>query len=750
MLRSALLVASIAVAGLLAPPARANGWQGLTNLPPFNASTMLLLMDGRVLVSDYFSVHWWILTPDANGSYLNGTWTQAADAHDDRLYFATGVLADGRVIVCGGEYSNSGGSWSPRSEIYDPVADSWTSIPPPAGWSNIGDAPSVVLPDGRYILGSDFDKRTAIFDPVAMTWSPSADCNDPVSNDEQTWTLLPDGTLLTEECFGAPQTDLYDPVNDTWIALGPTPTNLVNGGAEIGGAVLLYNGLCFVLGATPHSALYTPASTYAGVGTWSAGPDTPVLDGAAVDADDAPVCILPSGNLLCALGHDFDAPTYFLEYDGTQFVRVPDPGNNNDSPYNGRLLPLPTGEVLYADGTVYLYTADGSPDPSWKPAITAVATDLIPGEEYLLTGTQLNGLTNANSYGDECGVATNYPLVRITNGASGHVFYCRAHHPSTMGVATGATPVTARFVVPADVETGPSTLEVVANGIASDPLAVVVHNAIKIDFDALAAGVVVTNQFPAATFSAPSGFDNWTAAVNGGSSQPNVLMTGPDTGATDGLEETDVDFPCAVASLTFRGVGIDGTGTVASVNVYEGGVLTANVPVTGLGDPATPVRVDLTAFGNVTRIEITAITDAGGIAWDDFSFCLTLSASWSNYGSGYPGTLGVPGLTAESNPVLGSSVTLDLGNSLGATTSALLMTGVQQAVIPTSKGGDLLLVPLIFVPLSLPATGTTFSGGVPDDPSLCGVSVFAQALELDGGAAHGVSFSAGLQLTLGG
>ena len=41
--------------------------------------------------------------------------------------------------------------------------------------------------------------------------------------------------------------------------------------------------------------------------------------------------------------------------------------------------------------------------------------------------------------GDELNAATNYPLVRITNMASGHVAYARTHDHSTMGVATGST-----------------------------------------------------------------------------------------------------------------------------------------------------------------------------------------------------------------------------------------------------------------------------------------------------------------------
>jgi hypothetical protein len=226
-------------------------------------------------------------------------------------------------------------------------------------------------------------------------------------------------------------------------------------------------------------------------------------------------------------------------------------------------------------------------------------------------------------------------------------------------------------------------------------------------------------------------------------------MTGPSGGGTDGLEDTYVDFRVPMASLTFNATDVDGTGTVANVNVFQDGVKTATVPVVGIGNPNKPVLVDLTAYEGVTRIEITGISDAGGIALDDFSFCVSSAASWSNYGSGYPGTLGVPSFTAQSNPVLGSTVNLALGNSLGATTTAMVMTGVQQANIPTTKGGNLLLVPLLFIPLPLPAAGITLSGNIPDDPTLVGVSVFAQALELDAGAAKGLSFTQGLQLTLG-
>jgi len=65
-----------------------------------------------------------------------------------------------------------------------------------------------------------------------------------------------------------------------------------------------------------------------------------------------------------------------------------------------------------------------------------------------ISGTQFNGLSQAAAFGDEVETATNYPLVRITNNSTGHVFYTRTHDHSTMGVATGNTPVSTNFDVP--------------------------------------------------------------------------------------------------------------------------------------------------------------------------------------------------------------------------------------------------------------------------------------------------------------
>ena len=67
------------------------------------------------------------------------------------------------------------------------------------------------------------------------------------------------------------------------------------------------------------------------------------------------------------------------------------------------------------------------------------------GSTYKISGTQFNGLSQAAAFGDEDETATNYPLVRITNKATSHVFYAKTHDHSTMAVATGKAIVSTNF-----------------------------------------------------------------------------------------------------------------------------------------------------------------------------------------------------------------------------------------------------------------------------------------------------------------
>jgi hypothetical protein len=204
-------------------------------------------------------------------------------------------------------------------------------------------------------------------------------------------------------------------------------------------------------------------------------------------AQDAPGALLPNGNVLVAVtggpkrppfGPFSGPPTYFFEFDGTNLIpesAIPNAAAIDES-FNINLLVLPTGEILAADGSkdVEIYTPSVTTHNSnWEPVIMTAPSTVSPGQSYTITGIRFNGMSQASIYGDEGQNATNYPLVRITNLATNHVFYSRTHDHSSMAVASSAL-VSTHFDVPSTQETGPSELEVVANGIASAPVSVLV------------------------------------------------------------------------------------------------------------------------------------------------------------------------------------------------------------------------------------------------------------------------------------
>jgi hypothetical protein len=120
-----------------------------------------------------------------------------------------------------------------------------------------------------------------------------------------------------------------------------------------------------------------------------------------------------------------------------------------------------------------------------------------------------------------------------------------------------------------------------------------------------------------------------------------------------------------------------------------------------------------------------------------------------NYGSGFPGSNGVPALGASRAPTLARALDLTLSNSFGQATSGLFVVGFQSLQMTASFGGDLLVDPGLILPLNIGPGGTTLSGSIPDDELLAGRTLYLQAFEFDPGAAKGVSSTDGLELLLG-
>ncbi|WP_266158105.1 beta strand repeat-containing protein [Dyella silvatica] len=294
-----------------------------------------------------------------------------------------------------------------------------------------------------------------------------------------------------------------------------------------------------------------------------------MADGAAAVETNGNVLIMASPGI-------YQQPPTFLEWNGSTLTTVPTPSTaSSDSSWYGDMLELPNGQILFSDlsQSLQVWTPAGTYQTAWQPTISSVSSTLAAGATYPISGTQFNGLTQGAYYGDDQQMATNYPLVRIVNAATGHVFYCRTHGHSSMGVATGSTPVSTNFDVPSNIELGASTLYVVANGIPSAGVATTVGPAIPgfaltgttASVQAGGSGSSTVTQtaiggFNSAVTLSVSGLPTGVSAVF---SPPSITGTGTST-----LTFTAASTVVAPATSTVTVTGTTAAGTTHSTSIY--------------------------------------------------------------------------------------------------------------------------------------------------------------------------------------
>jgi hypothetical protein len=480
LLTKKFILSMVIVLTLVSGAALAQTLTPLKNQPPDGIIYTFQLTDGTVMAQGNSCSDFWQLTPDVNGSYVNGTWTQLASLPAGYAPYATAsaVLADGRLLIEGGEYSNCGAEFTLTNQgaIYEPTSNTWTTVTPPKGWDYIGDSPSTVLPNGDYLIGEKLNKQMRELNPTTMEWKTVPSKGKADFNAEEGWTLLANGTVLTADVKDAPNSEIYTPTKE-WATAGstivnlhsPSPFGCINYGpgdklcyyppGEIGPAILRPDGTVFYTGSYTsdngpgNTAIYNSLE-----GGWTAGPIFPNGD----NAGDSWAVLLTNGDVLV----EGDSGEGYV-WNGSTFTA---------SEYTpGSLMVLPNGQILVGGGTTEVYTSSGTYQSAWQPTISGYPTSVTPGSTYPISGTQFNGLSQANSFGDEFTMATNYPLVQITNSSTKHVFYARTHNHSTMAVATGSATVSTNFDVPTSIETGASTLVVIANGIPSEPVNITVQ-----------------------------------------------------------------------------------------------------------------------------------------------------------------------------------------------------------------------------------------------------------------------------------
>ena len=197
----------------------------------------VVLADGKVLVAGGFytdgtQVSFRVLDSSEVWDRASGTWSRSGNLFEGRFGAAAAALADGRVLIVGGVASpETAPDQQSSAEIYDPRSGEWSSGGELA--SPRRDFALVALPDGGALVAgglanSDAKPLTNVerFDPVSNTWSPAADLPVPVSG--ASGIRLADGRVLL--AGGGSTTSgltadavLFAPETGEWTATTPMP-----------------------------------------------------------------------------------------------------------------------------------------------------------------------------------------------------------------------------------------------------------------------------------------------------------------------------------------------------------------------------------------------------------------------------------------------------------------------------------------------------------------------------------------------
>jgi hypothetical protein len=392
------------------------------------------------------------------------TWTPAAskfyaDRSDEEGWVK---LPDGSVFQYDVFKSIAAGSG--YAEKYNPTTNSWSSVSPGDGTANgvlpilstavVGDelGPTLRLQDGRIlVLGGN--QHSALYTPATNTWAAGPDMMGTISGvqfpfgaDDAPGAVMPNGHVLFTADFG-PGTNFTG--NTT------TGANIITGIANTTG---------YQVGWAVSGTGIAASSTIASINS---------LNQITLNNN----ATATGTGVTLKLGATFSKPTQVFDFNPSTstFAPVspplPDSALSNQSAFVGRMLVLPTGQVLFSDSSaqLWVYTPDGAAPAALRPVINSVVYN--GGGIFTLTGQQLNGQSAGSAYGDDVQTDENYPIVRFTSPA-GSVFYAQTSNWSSTGVATGSTLLTTNFKLNPAMPAGTYALIVSGAGIASAPLIV--------------------------------------------------------------------------------------------------------------------------------------------------------------------------------------------------------------------------------------------------------------------------------------
>jgi N-acetylneuraminic acid mutarotase len=212
-----------------------------------------LLPNGKVLVAGGWNGSSYTLPTVELYDPATGNWSTAKPMNGARYGHSATLLPDGKVLVAGGMNDNGYLIFLETAEIYDPAANTWSTITPMVAARALHSA--TLLPNGKVLVtggynGSDSLSSTELYDPVKNSWSTVTPMT--AARAWHSATLLPNGKVLVAGGYGSGYlngAELYNPATDSWSLTGSMATArrlhsatlipggkvLIAGGANIGG-----------------------------------------------------------------------------------------------------------------------------------------------------------------------------------------------------------------------------------------------------------------------------------------------------------------------------------------------------------------------------------------------------------------------------------------------------------------------------------------------------------------------------------
>ncbi len=181
------------------------------------------LADGRVLIAGGWLDDFFQTTTGTAEIYdpVTGTWSGTGSLHHAGLLHTATRLGDGRVLVAGGYKSDpptGSGHYIPtsfdRAELYDPVTGVWTVT---GSLNHARDShTATLLPNGKVLVAGGDDSNSGrplasaeLFDPSSGTWTEAESFDAALSIHTATLLMNGDVLIVGEGYFHTQSADLY-------------------------------------------------------------------------------------------------------------------------------------------------------------------------------------------------------------------------------------------------------------------------------------------------------------------------------------------------------------------------------------------------------------------------------------------------------------------------------------------------------------------------------------------------------------